>query len=90
MNKEEAMNLKVSRVWYMGGFGGKKGKREMLYLNYNFKKKMKEAASMKKGLGSRLEGTAHDRGEASCSHLSGPGSIDRQMLMLSCLFPSVF
>lgn len=30
MNRNEAMNLKESRKWYMGGLGRRKGKGEMM------------------------------------------------------------
>lgn len=36
------MNLKKRREEYIEGFGGKKGKKEMLYLNDYLKNKQKE------------------------------------------------
>lgn len=29
------MHLKESKEWHMGGFGGRKGVEEMMWLNYN-------------------------------------------------------
>jgi hypothetical protein len=35
--KKKAMYLKESKEWYMGGFRGKKGKREIVSLYYDIK-----------------------------------------------------
>lgn len=37
--KKDAMNLKKSKEKHMRGFAGKKGKREMIRLYFNFKNK---------------------------------------------------
>lgn len=37
--KKDAMNLKKSKEKYMRGFAGKKGRREMIRLYFNFKNK---------------------------------------------------
>lgn len=43
--KKEDMNFKKSRERYMGGFEGRKGKKEKSYLNYIVKNKQKRVNS---------------------------------------------